>query len=82
VIPSSRPSTPRALAAAVEDVRVVMFEGCGHYPHHEKPRRFLRELSEFLDDPALPRSRLRPSARRAIAAPSLKLMHPLPATTG
>jgi hypothetical protein len=43
----------------VEGVRVVLFDGCGHYPHHEQPERFMLELRDFLDDPAAPKARLR-----------------------
>ncbi len=53
------PAHARALAGAVEGVRVVLFDGCGHYPHHEQPERFMLELRDFLDDPAAPKARLR-----------------------
>ncbi len=56
VIPASH---AQALADYVEGVRVVLFKGCGHYPHHENPQRFLRELRRFLDDPAALKARLR-----------------------
>lgn len=55
VIPASQ---AQALADYVEGIRVVLFEGCGHYPHHECPDRFLYELRSFLDDPAVPKARL------------------------
>jgi pimeloyl-ACP methyl ester carboxylesterase len=49
----------QALADFVDGVRVVLFEGCGHYPHHEQPERLVAELRGFLDDPAVSEPRLR-----------------------
>ncbi|MGD0676272.1 MAG: alpha/beta fold hydrolase [Polyangiaceae bacterium] len=56
VIPSVH---AQGLAEAVEGIRLVTFEGCGHYPHHEEPGRFFTELHGFLDDAAAPNARLR-----------------------
>ncbi|MGA3121832.1 MAG: alpha/beta fold hydrolase [Polyangiaceae bacterium] len=53
------PAHAQALAGAVEGVRVVLFDGCGHYPHHEQPDAFMLALRNFLDDPAAPKARLR-----------------------
>ena len=52
-------SHAQALVDCLEGVRVELFEGCGHYPHHEQPVAFLNALREFLVDPAVPRARLR-----------------------
>jgi pimeloyl-ACP methyl ester carboxylesterase len=46
VIPFSH---AEALAKHVDGVHVTRFEGCGHYPHHEKPDAFAASLREFLD---------------------------------
>ncbi len=48
-----------ALVRAVEGVRLTRFEGCGHYPHHEKPEGFVTALRAFLDAPDARRPRLR-----------------------
>jgi pimeloyl-ACP methyl ester carboxylesterase len=78
VIPASH---AQALADYVEGAHVVLFKGCGHYPHHENPDRFLRELRRFLDDPAALKARLRDGAaerpRSQTAVPvSLQLAMP------
>jgi len=56
IIPASH---AQALVDCLEGVRVELFEGCGHYPHHEQPVAFLNALRDFLDEPAVPRARLR-----------------------
>ncbi len=56
VIPASH---AQAFANYVDGVRVVLFDGCGHYPHHEQPDSFVRALRDYLDDPVAPRARLR-----------------------
>jgi pimeloyl-ACP methyl ester carboxylesterase len=48
-----------ALAEALVGVRVVLFAGCGHYPHHEQPHRFADATRSFLDDPSVPLARVR-----------------------
>jgi pimeloyl-ACP methyl ester carboxylesterase len=48
VIPISH---AEALAKAVDGVSVTRFEGCGHYPHHEKPDLFVDALRDFLETP-------------------------------
>jgi pimeloyl-ACP methyl ester carboxylesterase len=48
-----------ALTSFVEGVRLVLFEGCGHYPHQELPESFAHEVRTFLDDPSVPAARLR-----------------------
>ncbi len=48
VIPFSH---AEALATAVDGVSITRFEGCGHYPHREKPDLFVRALRHFLDEP-------------------------------
>jgi pimeloyl-ACP methyl ester carboxylesterase len=55
-----------ALARSVDRVRVVRFEGCGHFPHHQEPHRLANEIRDFLDSPQL-RARLhgRPVGRQA-----------------
>jgi pimeloyl-ACP methyl ester carboxylesterase len=63
VIPFSH---AEALARFVEGVRVTRFEGCGHYPHHEKPDAFVNALREFLDSPYASAAHL----RRGVGAPT------------
>jgi pimeloyl-ACP methyl ester carboxylesterase len=55
IIPASH---AQALAACLEGIRVTLFEGCGHYPHHEQSDAFLKGLRDFLDDPSVRRARL------------------------
>jgi hypothetical protein len=43
----------------VEGVVFKQFEGCGHYLHNEQPATFVQAVREFLDDPTVPRARLR-----------------------
>jgi pimeloyl-ACP methyl ester carboxylesterase len=52
----------RALMDHLHGVRVTVFEGCGHYPHHERPQELVRALREFLDDAAVPLARIRACA--------------------
>jgi pimeloyl-ACP methyl ester carboxylesterase len=52
-----------ALSEFVEGIRLILFEGCGHYVHHEQPESFVREVRGFLDDPNAPIARLRNGAR-------------------
>jgi pimeloyl-ACP methyl ester carboxylesterase len=56
IIPASH---AQALADCLQGVRVRLFEGCGHYPHHEEPDAFVSALRDFLDDPTVPQARLR-----------------------
>jgi pimeloyl-ACP methyl ester carboxylesterase len=56
IIPASH---AQALAECLEGVGVKLFEGCGHYPHHEQPAAFVSALRAFLDEPAVPQARLR-----------------------
>jgi len=53
------PSHAQALADCLEGIRVKLFEGCGHYPHHEQPEAFVSALRDFLDDPTVERASLR-----------------------
>jgi pimeloyl-ACP methyl ester carboxylesterase len=50
----------RAFVELVEGVRLTQFDGCGHYLHNEQPTAFAKAIREFLDDPAVPRARVRP----------------------
>jgi pimeloyl-ACP methyl ester carboxylesterase len=81
IIPASH---AQALADSVEGVRVRLFEGCGHYPHHQQPVAFESALRDFLDDPAVPRARLRELHRatppRSQVPPILALR--VPGSTG
>jgi pimeloyl-ACP methyl ester carboxylesterase len=52
-------SHARALADCLEGLRIVTFDDCGHYPHHERPGKFVNALCEFLDDPTAPQACLR-----------------------
>jgi pimeloyl-ACP methyl ester carboxylesterase len=49
----------RAFASLLEGSVFRTFEGCGHYLHNERPEAFVRSVREFLDDPAVPATRLR-----------------------
>ena len=49
----------RALMNHLCGIRVTLFEGCGHYPHHERPAALVGALSEFLDDPTVSPALLR-----------------------
>jgi pimeloyl-ACP methyl ester carboxylesterase len=72
VIPASH---AQALADYVDGVRVVLFEGCGHYPHHEQPDPFVNALRGFLDDPTAPKARLRNVVVQAKRPPMGPLSH-------
>jgi pimeloyl-ACP methyl ester carboxylesterase len=50
VIPISH---ARTLAQSMDGVRLTVFDGCGHYPHHQQPEAFVRAVSSFLDDPSV-----------------------------
>jgi pimeloyl-ACP methyl ester carboxylesterase len=54
-----------ALTSFVEGVRLIVFDGCGHYPHQEQPESFVRAVRSFLDDPSVQAARLR-STRVAV----------------
>jgi pimeloyl-ACP methyl ester carboxylesterase len=56
IIPASH---GRTFAESVEGVVFKQFEGCGHYLHNEQPATFVQAVREFLDDPTVPRARLR-----------------------
>jgi pimeloyl-ACP methyl ester carboxylesterase len=56
IIPSSH---AEALADWLDNVRVKLFEDCGHYPQHEQPDALANATREFLDDPSVARPRLR-----------------------
>jgi pimeloyl-ACP methyl ester carboxylesterase len=58
----------RAFAARVEGAVFRRFEGCGHYLHNERPAAFVAAVREFLDDRAIPRTRIRPGARASRSA--------------
>ncbi|MDP9001663.1 MAG: alpha/beta fold hydrolase [Myxococcota bacterium] len=49
----------RAFADQVEGIRLVIFQGAGHYPHHTQPDAFVAALRDFLDDPSAPQARFR-----------------------
>jgi pimeloyl-ACP methyl ester carboxylesterase len=53
------PSHAQALADSLDNVRVKLFRGCGHYPHHEQPDALVGAVLDFLDDPTVARARLR-----------------------
>ena len=56
IIPSSH---AQALADSLDNVRVKLFRGSGHYPHHDQPDALVDAVGDFLDDPTVVRSRLR-----------------------
>lgn len=49
----------RAFVASVDGVRLTVFEGSGHFLHHEHPETFVRALRDFLDAPVVPLPHLR-----------------------
>jgi pimeloyl-ACP methyl ester carboxylesterase len=53
------PSHAQALRDHVDGIRMILFQGCGHYPHHEQPDAIVGALRDFLDDPSAPNARLR-----------------------
>ena len=59
-----------ALASSVDGVRLVRFDGCGHYPHHEKPAVFAHHVREFLDAAHAEAARVRPREGGARSAAS------------
>jgi pimeloyl-ACP methyl ester carboxylesterase len=61
----------QALADSVENLRLTLFEKCGHYIQHERPESLVHELAAFLDDPSVPAARLRPSGPAAGGQPIL-----------
>jgi pimeloyl-ACP methyl ester carboxylesterase len=52
----------RAMSASVDGVQATLFEGCGHYPHHEHTESFASALLRFLDDPTISPARFRATA--------------------
>jgi pimeloyl-ACP methyl ester carboxylesterase len=49
----------KAMSAEVEGVHATLFDGCGHYPHHQHTQAFAGGLLRFLDDPTVAPARLR-----------------------
>jgi pimeloyl-ACP methyl ester carboxylesterase len=49
----------RAFAASFEGAAFEAFEGCGHYPHNQRPAQVAHVVREFLADPALTATRLK-----------------------
>ena len=65
----------RAMLASVDGIQATLFEGCGHYPHHQHTEAFASALLRFLDDPTVTPARLRvvatrPEPRHAASRPS------------
>jgi pimeloyl-ACP methyl ester carboxylesterase len=57
--------------------RVHVFDGCGHFPHRDRPDRFVRTLNRFVDttEPAAyHRGRWRALMRRGADSPSLTVV--------
>lgn len=60
------------IASKVEGATLTRFDGCGHFPHRQRPEEFTRAIESFFDAPSLSATRLhdhavRPSASRALA---------------
>lgn len=51
----------KAILRAFSGVTLTTYEGCGHYPHLDKPAQFAADLTDFLNDPNRPSARLRPA---------------------
>ena len=58
----------RAFTALLEGAVFRTFEGAGHYLHNEQPEVFARTVRGFLDDPAVPSTRLRMPLPKAVSA--------------
>jgi hypothetical protein len=52
------------MSASVDGVHATLFEGCGHYPHHEHTESCASALLRFLDDPTVLPARFRATAPR------------------
>ena len=60
-----------ALAELLEGIVLERFDGCGHYPHDERPEQFVCVVRSFLDDARVSPARLRrvgPKNRRTLRA--------------
>jgi pimeloyl-ACP methyl ester carboxylesterase len=64
VIPISH---AKALVQSMDGVRLTVFDGCGHYPHHQQPEAFARAVGSFLRDPSVRAAR--PVSTGAARAP-------------
>lgn len=63
-----------ALAELLEGLRTTLLPECGHYLHHQQPRRFAKVVRDFLDDPSVTPVTLRRSS--AITAKQTTLERP------
>jgi pimeloyl-ACP methyl ester carboxylesterase len=68
VIPISH---AKRLSQSLDGVRLTVFHGCGHYPHHQQPEAFVRAVGGFLGDPSVraPRPVSTGAARAPLALP-------------
>ena len=80
---------PVSHAAVVEahapGARVYVFDDCGHFPHRERPERFVRVLNRFVDttEPAsYHRGRWRALMRRGADGPPLSVVDEPSPTVG
>jgi pimeloyl-ACP methyl ester carboxylesterase len=74
VVPVSHAAVVEAHAPGAQ---VRVFEGCGHFPHRERPDQFIRALNRFVDttEPAsYHRGRWRALMRRGADGPSLTVV--------
>ncbi len=44
--------------SCVSNVRMLVFDACGHYPHFQKPDVFVNKVIEFLNEECVPHARL------------------------
>lgn len=42
----------------LQGATATFFEGCGHFPHRQRPEQFVSALDAFIDAPTLPNARL------------------------
>jgi pimeloyl-ACP methyl ester carboxylesterase len=78
VVPVSHASVVEAHAPGA---RVQVFEGCGHFPHRDRPDRFVRAVNRFVDttEPAAyHRGRWRALMRRGADGPALSVVDDQP----
>ncbi len=59
------------IASKVDGATLTRFDGCGHFPHRQRPEEFTRAIESFLDAPALGSTRLHQHAVRVSSSRAL-----------
>ncbi|MEO6420558.1 MAG: alpha/beta fold hydrolase [Polyangiaceae bacterium] len=65
------------IASKVDGATLTRFDGCGHFPHRQRPKEFTRAIEAFLDAPALAATRLHDHAVRVSSSRALALRAPV-----